>query len=696
MSDAPFELDGFEPLSRLGGGGFGEVWLARQVNIDRQVAIKIGHAPIDDKTVQLRFERECIALGRLSGHPNIIDVFTAGQLADGRPYLVLEFVNGGTLWQRLQRSPLSEVELCRIGIQLSDALGVAHGAGVLHRDLKPENVLLRQNGNAVLGDFGIARLHDGANTTSHAITASVAYAAPEILSGQSASVASDLYGIGICLLASVLRSVPFVNKTDESIHPIINRVLTDKPPDLRQHGVSERLSSSISRLLEKDPDERPGSASEARSLLEEAASSAPALGQPSPTDRPSSGPTVIAPPPQAIDSGQRPAAAGPGPAIGSHAPPAGRGPTISPPPGAPPPPATPPILPPQQRPAPPRNAPAPGGFPSGPTVRGAPPPPAQRAAAGPQPAPYPTPGQPIGRPPGGVGPPPQSFSAAPVGQRSAQQHPGGAAGRPPAFNAPPSSGNNNDRIRIFVLAFGATVVIGGLLLFVLTRLTGDDQSGSDVTTVDDDSSNENGSSGSADGGNEGSAPTSPSVSLAPSQPPSTQLGPLALPLTVADTSFGNDADTSPDFAGPDSQQFCDNVPVTVGLLEWEGETIAHPQGFPLLFQEVVRFDSAAQAQAYTSSYVATVNCDEWTLPSEDGGPNLDISPQVVRPPPATHGDENHEIAFVGRAELIDVYARTAIVRTGREVFVLSMTSILQSDLDELDPLLDTAVGRLET
>ena len=252
MPDAPFQLTGFEPISRIGSGGFGEVWLARQANIDRKVAIKVGHSPIDDKTVQLRFERECIALGRLSGHPNIIDVFTAGQLDDGRPYLVLEFVNGGTLWQRLQRGPLSEPELCRVGIQLCDALAVAHEAGVLHRDLKPENVLLRQNGEAVLGDFGIARLHDGANTTSHAITASVAYAAPEILSGSPASVASDLYGIGICLLASTLRSVPFVEKTDESIHSIINRVLNNQPPDLHRHfGLSEALDSTIAMLLDR-------------------------------------------------------------------------------------------------------------------------------------------------------------------------------------------------------------------------------------------------------------------------------------------------------------------------------------------------------------------------------------------------------------------------------------------------------------
>ncbi|MGI9616435.1 MAG: serine/threonine protein kinase [Acidimicrobiales bacterium] len=725
MSDSPFVLKGFEPVSRLGSGGFGEVWLARQVNIDRQVAIKIGHAPIDDKTVQLRFERECIALGRLSGHPNIIDVFTAGQLDDGRPYLVLEFVNGGTLWQRLQRSPLSESELCRVGVQLSDALVVAHEAGVLHRDLKPENVLLRQNGNAVLGDFGIARLHDGANTTSHAITASVAYAAPEILSGKSASVASDLYGIGICLLASVLRSVPFVNKTDESIHPIINRVLTDKPPDLSQHGVTSQLSAAINSLLEKDPDKRPRSAADAKVLLEHAANAAQ---QPVQHSAPA---TVVAPnpPPNATISGQRPAppsgappGTGASPTVRGHAAPPPPGPTppapappgqvspghappgqVSPgyappghtPPGhaspgqvpprqAPPPAVVPQAFAPQQHPTGPQNAPAPTGFPASPGSQPAPPPAQQRPPGTPQPpANYPQAQQPR-QPAGGLRPPPQSFTGQPSGNPPQQHQPYSAAGRPPTYNTTSSGGGNNDRLRVFALAFVATVVIGGLLLFALTRLSGDEQSSTDLTTIDD----------SADTTTSSTAPP-PSASLSPTQPPTTELGPLALPLTIADTVLGSDATVTPDTVGPISPQFCDNTPVTVGLTEWEGETLGDPVGFPLVFQEIVRFDSAAQAEAYTTSYVATVNCDDWILPGEDGNLDLTIAPEVIDPAPFSYDDESHEIDFVGTTAVATVFARTAIVRIGVDVFVLSVTSLVEGDVAELDPLLDIAVDRLQ-
>ncbi len=263
-----FALDGFEPIKRIGGGGFGDVWLARQTNVDRKVAVKVGHAPIQDKIIRLRFDRECKALGRLSGHPNIVDVFTAGSLEDGRPYLVLEYIDGGTLWQRLKQAPMIDDELIRIGYQLADALARAHSSGVLHRDLKPENILMRSSGDAVLGDFGIARLQDGMHTTSAAITASVAYAAPEVLGGTQATAASDLYGVGVCLLAAVLRSVPFVDKSDKSIHPIISRVMSDEPPDLRSRGVSEDLSKVIESLLQKNPNLRPASAGDLQEMFQ--------------------------------------------------------------------------------------------------------------------------------------------------------------------------------------------------------------------------------------------------------------------------------------------------------------------------------------------------------------------------------------------------------------------------------------------
>lgn len=333
-----FELDGFEPIKRIGGGGFGDVWLARQTNVDRQVAVKVGHAPIQDETIRLRFDRECKALGRLSGHPNIIDVYTAGTLRDGRPYLVLEYISGGTLWQRLKRSPLADDELIAIGSQMAGALHVAHSSGVLHRDLKPENILMRAGGDAVLGDFGIARLQDGANTTSAAITASVAYAAPEVLSGKRATVASDLYGIGVCLLAAVIRSVPYVERTDSSIHPIINRVLTERHPNLREQGVSQDLAAIIDSLLVKDPAGRPATATELQGRFD--ALRAHRLVAGSDATQISEGPTTSLSVPPALVSAPAPPAPRPihhpparlEPPVVAGAPPPQPGPQFAPPP----------------------------------------------------------------------------------------------------------------------------------------------------------------------------------------------------------------------------------------------------------------------------------------------------------------------------------------------------------------------------
>lgn len=654
MATVPFVLDGFEPIDRLGGGGFGEVWLARQINIDRRVAIKVGHAPIDDKTVQLRFERECIALGRLSGHPNIVDVFTAGSMTDGRPYLVLEYVSGGTLWQRLQAQPLTEAELIKAGTQLSAALSVAHSLGVLHRDLKPENILMRANGDAVLGDFGIARLHDGANTTSHAITASVAYAPPEILSGGTASVASDIYGIGICLLAGVIRSVPFVASGDESIHPIINRVLTDRPPDLRPHGVSPDLNDLIQQLLAKDPGKRPPSADEVHRRLEAIAASR--LAPPAPSHpgaafngdhgatRPVSGagmaatayvPTPAPTPAPSYDAtafgGLAPGPNGPAPTYGNGAP----------------------------------------GYNGAPTAYGGPPGPAAApqayAPSGYSPPPDPT---------GGVGIAP--FQSQPYARTDQQLSP---------LSLRPDHEMN--RLRLLGAVFGATLLLGGLLLFALLRILGPDgEEDPDPLIGTGDTTGQGGNGQLA--GTTTTLPTTTATVVVTTAPVLT--GPLTLPLAAGDLGLAS-AETEPDIAGPDSIQYCDNTPETAGLQDWQGETASDVLGFPSVFQQIARFDTADAASAYMTAYTGTVDCTEWVLPASDDGPEVTLRPQVVQAP-TRYGDDTREIHFDGTSSFVPLYGRVAIVRRSTDVYLVSITSLLESDLDDLDRLLRQAVTNL--
>jgi serine/threonine protein kinase len=312
-----FTLDGFEIGDSIGSGGFGEVWAARQIGIDRPVAIKVGHAPLSEAKDQLRFERECKALGRLSTHPNIVTVYTSGTLDDGRPYLVLEYVDGGTLAEWSKAHTATEDQLIAIANDLAAAVEAAHSEGILHRDLKPENVLLRTTGEAVLGDFGIAQLQDGLRTATGSVTASVAYAAPEVLGGTRASEQADVYGIGICLLAAATQRTPFTEPSDESLHPVLTRVLSSRPPQLQELGFSDELNAlvqsmlalaEVSSLRRSTPEgtrlsptstlSRIPVADRATEALSSSADTAPAPPSPAPTTPSASPPS--APPPSAV------------------------------------------------------------------------------------------------------------------------------------------------------------------------------------------------------------------------------------------------------------------------------------------------------------------------------------------------------------------------------------------------------------
>ncbi len=554
MLNEPFTLDGIEPLRLIGTGGFGEVWLARQTKIDRQVAVKVGHTPIADETVRIRFERECIALGRLSGHPNIVDVFTAGQLDDGRPYLMLEYIDGGTLWRRLKQGPMSERELRFIGLELASALCVAHEAGVLHRDLKPENILLRKTGEAVLGDFGIARLQDGANTTSHPITASVAYAAPEILTGDDATVASDLYGLGVCLLTAGIQGVPFMKQSDDSVHPIIERVLADAPPDLREHGYSPGFADLVSSLLVKQGRHRPSSAEETRDALE----------------------LLIEEEPLDDDPVEAAALGGRTPAARSRS----------------------------------------TGGSIGRTTTG-------RAVA--------------------VADQPATLDEGAVDRR----------GEAPAGGERRGTG---DRIRILGAVAGALLLTGGVVAFALLGGTGDLFE---------------------------STPEADTAVVSPR--------PLALPLNSTDLGLGEGAQVEADSAGPNSAQFCDNTPDTGGLVGWTGKTNASAAGFPVVFQQVARFDSILAATTYVDSYLAGVDCPQWTISADSDSPIVVLPAARVTEPPA--GDQGIEITFEG-AEGLDLAGRVTLVRRGAEVYTLSATSVDGTDLEPFDGWLDQALVEL--
>ncbi len=252
------EIPGVEDLTEIGRGGMAVVYKGRQPTFSRDVAVKVVTVAGVDARLRRRFEQELQAVGALSEHPNIITVHGAGETADGLPYLIMGYQPAGSLGDRLRtRGPVPWAEVADIGVKMAGALESAHRAGVLHRDVKPENILVSSFGEPVLADFGIARLEGGAHlTASGMVTGTPAHTAPEALQGQPASAASDVYGLASTLHQLLTGTPAFVKPTDESTLAVMNRVLSEPPPDLGAAGVPPALAAVIARGMAKDPAQR--------------------------------------------------------------------------------------------------------------------------------------------------------------------------------------------------------------------------------------------------------------------------------------------------------------------------------------------------------------------------------------------------------------------------------------------------------
>lgn len=266
-------VPGYDDLVEVGRGGNAIVYRARQLAFDRVVALKVlARVDLDEQALH-RFERECKAAGALSWHPHIVAVYDAATTEAGMPYLSMEYLEGGALSGLIEdRGRLGWEEVAVIGVQLAGALETAHQSGTLHRDVKPENVLIGHYGEVKLTDFGIAALEHGAGTITAAgvVTATIAHAAPEVLAGQRATAASDVYSLGSTLFTLLARKPAFVEPTDEVFTAAILRVTNDPVPDLRAYGVPETMARLVERAMAKDPSERPESAAELGRALQEA------------------------------------------------------------------------------------------------------------------------------------------------------------------------------------------------------------------------------------------------------------------------------------------------------------------------------------------------------------------------------------------------------------------------------------------
>ena len=250
-------IDGITDAVLVGRGGYGSVYRARQTRFHREVAVKVLAGELDEAAA-VRFERECAAMGSLSGHPHIVTIFDSG-IARDEPYIIMEYLPGGSLHDVLGQGPLSWVDVLDYGVKLAGALESSHREGVLHRDVKPENVMLSAWGEPHLGDFGIAVVKGAYETAAGKVTATLVHAAPELLGGQSPGPSSDLYALASTLY-ELLAGVPaFWVGEEDTIAPLLKRIALDPPPDLRPRGVPAAVADVLELGLQKEPADRPDS-----------------------------------------------------------------------------------------------------------------------------------------------------------------------------------------------------------------------------------------------------------------------------------------------------------------------------------------------------------------------------------------------------------------------------------------------------
>ncbi|MFV0495113.1 protein kinase domain-containing protein [Mycobacterium sp.] len=264
VTDIPAELwrAGFEDVEEIGRGGFGVVYRCAQPSLDRAVAVKVLTTDLDPDNLD-RFVREQRAMGRLSGHPHIMNVLQVGVLASGRPFIVMPYYVKNSLQVLVRRhGPLGWRETLTIGVKLAGALDAAHRAGTLHRDVKPGNVLVTDYGEPQLTDFGIARIAGGFETATGVIAGSPAYTAPEVLEGRSSTPASDVYSLGATLFCLLTGHAVYERRSGEQVVAQFLRVTSQDLPDLDVAGLPADVAAIIARAMARDPAERPASAAE--------------------------------------------------------------------------------------------------------------------------------------------------------------------------------------------------------------------------------------------------------------------------------------------------------------------------------------------------------------------------------------------------------------------------------------------------
>jgi len=281
-------LGRYEVLGPIGAGGMGEVWRARDTELDREVAVKVLPESFASDANRLeRFQREAKALAALS-HPNLLDIYDVGT-TDGLHYAVTELLEGDTLRERITPSGLPWKKVTSIGAAVADGLAAAHGRGIIHRDLKPENLFLTADGRVKILDFGLASVHEEADSNAETATITEAgtvmgtpgYMAPEQVKGKPADTRSDIFSLGCVIYEMASGHRAFRGETGVEV---IANILKEEPPQLSSSGASVPvdLERAVHRCLEKRPEARFQSAADLAYSLKSVGTSgtAPVMAKP--------------------------------------------------------------------------------------------------------------------------------------------------------------------------------------------------------------------------------------------------------------------------------------------------------------------------------------------------------------------------------------------------------------------------------
>ena len=254
----------YEIRATLGTGGMGEVYLARDTRLDRQVALKFLSAAFTTNQDRLRrFEQEARAASALN-HPNILTIYEIGEV-DGRRFIATEFVDGETLRRPIEAGPLKASEALNIAEQIASALAEAHAVGIIHRDIKPENIMLRRDGLVKVLDFGLAKLTEPKETGPEDLTralvktgsgivmGTVTYMSPEQARGLTVDARTDIWSLGVVLHEMIAGQSPFASPT---MSDVIAAILRSEPVPLGQYEVPAELERIVSKALQKEREGR--------------------------------------------------------------------------------------------------------------------------------------------------------------------------------------------------------------------------------------------------------------------------------------------------------------------------------------------------------------------------------------------------------------------------------------------------------